>query len=80
MKNFEIGDLVRVTTDYKSVKLGPIQKELIEKKAIGIVSGVKVNYYRAYNGSRHLIEVLWNDGSTSEINEIYLEFVNESDV
>tara|TARA_R110002124_G_scaffold228918_1_gene394222 strand:- start:345 stop:587 length:243 start_codon:yes stop_codon:yes gene_type:complete len=80
MDNFEVGDLVKVSDSKVSWRLGPIQDELKRKRAIGIISGVRFNYYRARSGGRDLIKVLWNDGSVSELNEIYLEKVDESDV
>ena len=80
MDNFEIGDLVKISDSKVSWRLGPIQDELKRKRAIGIISGVRFNYYRARSGGRDLIKVLWNDGSVSELNEIYLEKVDESDV
>tara|TARA_R110002020_G_scaffold184021_2_gene380735 strand:- start:241 stop:483 length:243 start_codon:yes stop_codon:yes gene_type:complete len=80
MDNFEVGDLVKVSDSKVSWRLGPIQDELKRKRAIGIITGIRFNYYRARSGGRDLIKVLWNDGSVSEINEIYLEKVDESDV
>ena len=80
MDNFEIGDLVKISDSKVSWRLGPIQDELKRKRAIGIITGIRFNYYRARSGGRELIKVLWNDGSVSEINEIYLEKVDESDV
>ena len=80
MDNFEVGDLVKVSDSKVSWRLGPIQDELKRKRAIGIISGVRFNYYRARSGGRDLIKVLWNDGSVGELNEIYLEKVDESDV
>ncbi len=80
MDNFEIGDLVKISDSKVSWRLGPIQDELKRKRAIGIITGIRFNYYRARSGGRDLIKVLWNDGSVSEINEIYLEKVDESDV
>ena len=80
MDNFEIGDLVKVSDSKVSWRLGPIKDELKRKRAIGIITGIRFNYYRARSGGRDLIKVLWNDGSVSEINEIYLEKVDESDV
>jgi hypothetical protein len=80
MESFEIGDLVKISDSKISWRLGPIQDELKKKRAIGIVSGIRFNYYRSQFGGRDLIKVLWNDGSTSELNEIYLEKVNEPDV
>lgn len=80
MNKFEIGDLVRIIQSKIVWKLGPIHKYLREKNAIGIVSNIKYAYHRSHHGDRCVIVVVWNDGSTSEINEIYLEKVNESNV
>ena len=77
MEKFEVGDLVRISNSKTIIKLGPIQKELKNKRCIGIISEIKFNYYRSHIGTRNVIKVLWNDGAISEINEIYLEKVNE---
>ena len=70
-----VGDLVKIIpSKYNKY----IQDVILEKELIGIVVGI-------YNSplivrketTRKLVKVQWSDGSSSEINAVYLEVIDE---
>ena len=73
--NMIVGDLVKIIpSKYNKY----IQDVILEKELIGIVVGI---YNSPLMGrkeaTRKLVKVQWSDGSSSEINAVYLEVIDE---
>ena len=69
----EVGALVKIVpSKYNKY----IQGFLIEKELLGIITGFQETK-DACKGPRFLVAVQWSDGSSSVINQIYLEVINE---
>lgn len=69
----KIGDLVKIIpSKYNRY----IQNIILEKELIGIITGfVEIDNFS--KGPRRLVAVQWSDGSSSQINGIYLEVLDE---
>ena len=70
-----VGDLVKIIpSKYNKY----IQDVILEKELIGIVVGIGfVEIDNFSKGPRRLVAVQWSDGSSSQINGIYLEVLDE---
>ena len=69
-----VGDLVRIIpSKYNKYT----QDIILEKELIGIVMGIYSSPLIGRGNPRKLIKVQWSDGSSSEINAVYLEVLDE---
>tara|TARA_R100001510_G_C7634512_1_gene192894 strand:+ start:1158 stop:1379 length:222 start_codon:yes stop_codon:yes gene_type:complete len=70
-----IGDLVKIIpSKYNRY----VQEIILEKQLIGVITGFKQDDKKNnFENPRRLAVVQWSDGSSSIINEIYLEVIDE---
>ena len=69
-----VGDLVKIIpSKYNKY----IQDIILEKELIGIVVEIYRSPLIGRGNPKELIKVQWSDGSSSEINAVYLEVIDE---